>query len=277
MISPMLLKEIKDKDELKDRTKLFQVKEDGIRLLLHVKGGKVVGMFSRSGRPVGFLFPELREIEFPGLDMAVIDGEATVMDENGRSVFYGGIDQRSHSFHPERLKSHPVTFLPFDLIYLNGKSIKHKPYSERLQMLQDLVKPIKNLKVVETSNDGEALWNKVKTEDREGIVIKDPNAPYEEGVRSNRYQKLKNYKEVVVTVDKTEENPKGLKIYGTGTVNGETVDVEAQCAGVDHIEIGTQIKVTYMQVTRNKETGRVSVRQPVITKESKIEGGLIEG
>ena len=47
-VKPMLLSETWDKSILNDDSKFFQVKENGVRALVHIKQGKVVGIRNRS-------------------------------------------------------------------------------------------------------------------------------------------------------------------------------------------------------------------------------------
>ena len=49
-IKCMLLTETWDKTILEDTTKYFQVKENGVRALVHIKQGKVVGITGTKGK-----------------------------------------------------------------------------------------------------------------------------------------------------------------------------------------------------------------------------------
>jgi len=51
-IEPMLLTETFDKKLLEDDSKYYQIKENGVRAIVHVKEGKVVGVRNRSNNPI---------------------------------------------------------------------------------------------------------------------------------------------------------------------------------------------------------------------------------
>jgi ATP-dependent DNA ligase len=273
MVAPMLLKETTDMNLL-DANYIFQVKEDGCRCVIHVKEGKVTGIFDRREKPISRLYPEIRALEFPGVESAIIDGEITVQVD-GKSKFYEGINQRSHAFYPERVETHPVTFIPFDILYLNGKPMVATPYKERLEKLTKLVTDAEHIRMIKTYQDGREAWKEVLAKNLEGVVIKTPNGLYDVGGRSNECLKLKNYKTAMVTVISTESNSRGTKIYGECEVDGEKIEVEAQIGGVYEVDEGATIEVTYLNIVRNKNTGRTSLRMPHLSKENKQNSGLI--
>lgn len=255
-ISPMLLTEVEDDMTLikyqstgPHNTKLYQEKHNGVRAIIHVKDHKIVGIRGRSNNPLLYCYPELKEEKFLW-DTAILDAEIVVL-KDGKSVFYGGIDQRRTTPTTAKLRDYPVSVIVFDAIQLENDVLINKPYKERLGLLQGYRWGGElggRIHLVETTSDGEALWNKVILENREGIVVKDPNGIYELGKRSKQYIKIKNYKYVDVTVDKTEPNPKGTKIFSTVEIDGKTINVECQQAGAFSIMPGDIVRVKYLDI-----------------------------
>jgi ATP-dependent DNA ligase len=90
-IKPMLLHEVENINEL-DTNKIFQLKRNGIRAMMHIKNNKVIGIFNRNGAPCLNLFPELAKTNLD-LKEGCLDGEV-VVEKDGKDIFYGGIDHR---------------------------------------------------------------------------------------------------------------------------------------------------------------------------------------
>jgi ATP-dependent DNA ligase len=240
-IEPMLLDEINLQETKQDRYKgwVWQEKHNGVRAIVHVKDGKITAIRNRNNVPILYLYPELKEATLP-FKVAVLDGEIVVMQDN-KSVFYGGIDSR-RSVPTDKVKlEKPVTFICFDAIHIDGETLNLQPYSKRLEHIQKI--PQSNL-VQHAISQGPELWDKITQDNREGVVIKNPNSIYEPGKRSSNYLKVKNYKLAEVRVEKTEINSKGTKIYAT---LGE-IQVEAQLAGVFGISQGDIVKIKYLDI-----------------------------
>lgn len=261
-IEPMLLSETWDKSILKDTTKFFQIKENGIRSLIHVKEGKIVGIRNRSNNPILYCFPEFKNVKF-NFSTGILDCEICVF-KSDRSVFYSGIDKRRSAPSEKVLREYPATIVVFDALFLD-ENLVMKPYKYRYDKIQTIEV---NEEVVEgdfvriaNNFDGEDLWVIVKNENLEGVVIKNPNTMYEVGKRSKEQLKLKNYKVIEVEVTATEPNSKGTKIFSTVEVDGGVVDVEAQLAGIFDVEVGTKHFVKYLDIVGNRMIQPTKVRR----------------
>jgi bifunctional non-homologous end joining protein LigD len=250
-IEPMLLTEVDDPLVLDDATKIFQEKHNGVRAIVHIKGGKIVGIRNRANNPILFCFPELKEAQFD-FDTAILDCEICVIKDN-KSVFYGGIDQRRSAPTEKKLKENPATIVVFDILQYEGEALVYKPYKVRVEYLARIKDKIRGpIQVIESTHDGRALWDKIVAENREGVVIKDPNAIYELGKRSKQSLKLKNYKYVDVLVQKTEVNEKGTKIFSVTMIDGKDIQVECQQAGCFNIHEGDTVRVKYLDIVGEK-------------------------
>jgi ATP-dependent DNA ligase len=116
----------------------YEPKMDGFRLLAH-RGTKRVALHSRQQRPLGLYFPEivaaLRQLDVE----VVLDGEL-VLWRNGRLDF-AGLQQRLHPAE-SRVRAlsiaTPASFGVFDVLALNGESLRSRCYEARRSLLEDL-------------------------------------------------------------------------------------------------------------------------------------------
>jgi ATP-dependent DNA ligase len=260
-IKVMLLTEVWDKSILDDTTKWFQVKENGVRALIHIKDGKIVGIRNRSNNPIFYCFPEFKELTFP-YKSAILDAEIVVI-KDGKSVFYSGIDKRRSYPSENVLKDYPATIVVFDALKINDESLIMKPYKYRYEKLSGISTKIK---VAENFYNGRELWEKVVKENLEGIVIKDPNAIYEVDKRVKHQLKLKNYKITQITVDKSEQNEKGTKVFAKTNIDGVDLEVECQLGGVFGVENGTTHYIKYLDIYGNR------MIQPTKVSRAQMEG-----
>lgn len=255
MAGVMLLKELEFDDKIFDQYKnwYFQEKQNGERALMSIKNGKVTDIRNRNGNNVKPRWPELAGLEFPGIQSALIDFEACVMI-NGKSMFYNGINQRRAIPTPDRLKF-PVTAMAFDLLHIDGQPLTGKAYRERYALLKSKFSDNEHFKVVENIDNPRQYWNdRVVSENREGLVLKDPSSIYLPDQRVASQLKLKYYKRADVTVQALEPNPKGVKITGYATVNGQHVEAEVQWSsmGFENIKIGDVVEVEFLDIVNNK-------------------------
>lgn len=263
-IKAMLLKETYDKSILEDATKYFQIKENGVRAIVHIKGGKIVGIRNRRNSPILYQFPELKEISFP-FDTAILDGEICVFNED-RSVYYGGIDKRRGDPDKKILEDFPATLVVFDALKIDDEILVMKPYKYRHEKIEKISPDQERVRVAMNWTDGKAIWNKVLRNNLEGVVVKDPNAPYELGKRSDKYIKLKNYKTADLTIDDIEPNDKGTKVFG----KVGDIDVECQLAGVFDVDVGSVQKIKYLDIVGKRLIQPTKIRKEQITSKSVI-------
>ncbi|NDV60541.1 WGR domain-containing protein [Bacteroides sp. 519] len=75
-------------------------------------------------------------------------------------------------------------YTTFDILSLNGVSLREQPYSERLDTLYKHVTPTDTFALIETAFTAEEkrnLYERLKAENQEGIVFKRLDAPYTHG------------------------------------------------------------------------------------------------
>ena len=92
-----------------------------------------------------------------------------------------------------RMKDIPVTYVAFDLLWLDGHSTFALPYEERRTLLEQLELEGPSWRTpAYHRGDGAALLEASKEQGLEGIVAKRLDCPYEPGRRSSGWIKVKN-------------------------------------------------------------------------------------
>ena len=194
----MLLHKVEDPFD--DDNWLSELKLDGIRLLYSTMDK--TKLYTRHANEVTERFPELITNQIPkGL---ILDGEI-IADENGKPDFEA-LMNRFHITNPKRLalisKTKPITFCAFVIIYYQGQKISHLPLSRRKELLAEIL-PEDQPRIIKTlslNGNGKALFDLVKREDLEGIVLKKKDSKYEIGKRSKNWLKVINYKYLTVSI-----------------------------------------------------------------------------
>jgi bifunctional non-homologous end joining protein LigD len=174
----------------------YEFKWDGIRAVVRVDGGRV-RVRSRGDKDITSAFPELRELgERLGSRAAVIDGEIVAFDDAGRPSFER-LQRRLNLVTDTAVRaaaaSVAATFLMFDVLYLDGRSMLSAPYDERREALESLA--IDGGAVVTTpafrSARGRDVLDAAERAGLEGVVAKRRSSRYEPGRRASSWVKVK--------------------------------------------------------------------------------------
>lgn len=203
----------------------YEVKWDGVRAVAHVDAGHVT-LTGRNGTDFTTRYPEVRAMgEQTGARRLILDGEVVAFDERGRPSFER-LQSRMHlasdSAVRRRKKDIPVTYVAFDVLWLEGRSAVDLAYTDRRRLLADLELDGPNWRApAHREGDGEALLAASRQQDLEGIVAKRLDSIYEPGRRSGAWIKVKNHctQDVVV----------GGYTPGEG---GRSASLGALCVGV---------------------------------------------
>ncbi|MGO4619019.1 non-homologous end-joining DNA ligase [Ensifer sp. 2YAB10] len=161
----------------------FEVKWDGYRLAVHVEPDEVRAI-TRGGydwtTKFGPIVAEAREL---GHTSMILDGEAVVLDDHGRSDF--GLLQRAVGKKPSLHDAGEIIFYAFDLLYLDGRDLRSLPLSERRQLLEPIVAG--RTGVIRFSEevhaDGVEFFRAACELGLEGIIAKRRDKPYHSGRR----------------------------------------------------------------------------------------------
>ncbi len=179
-----------------DAAYAYEIKWDGIRALLYAQPGRV-RLQNRNLRDVTATYPELRQISRAlGSHAALLDGEIVAFDDNGQPSFER-LQQRMHVASEravrQRMRTIPVVYVAFDLLHLDGHSLMSVPYDQRRAQLEKLALqgPCWQTPAAHRGS-GAALLDASRRAGLEGIVAKRRNSPYEPGLRTGAWIKVKN-------------------------------------------------------------------------------------
>ena len=174
----------------------FEVKWDGVRAIAYVQPGRL-RLESRNLNEVTDAYPEVRGLlRSLGMRDAVLDGEIVAFDEAGKPSFER-LQRRMHVSAPSSvrrlMKSTPVVYAIFDVLYLDGHSLMGLPYSERRERLEalNLSGPAWRVPGVHPG-EGKRLLAATEAQGLEGVVAKRLDSRYEPGRRGGAWVKVKN-------------------------------------------------------------------------------------
>ncbi len=169
---------------------LFEVKWDGYRIAVHIEVGRV-RILTRGGHDWTHRFPMIAAAaEKLSVATAIIDGEAVVLDEQGRSDF--GLLQKSLGGTSGSAKSSDAIFVAFDLIYFDGHDLRSMELSSRRHVLEDLI-PAETPGIIFSETieaEGDALLASACNFGLEGIIAKHRDSSYRSG-RHGDWLKIK--------------------------------------------------------------------------------------
>ncbi len=174
---------------------LFEVKWDGIRAIAYV--GEELRIRSRNDKELSQNFPELYELK-DLVSKVVLDGEIIVM--KGGKVDFQLMSQRNQVENQRDIEylraKNPATYVVFDILKKEGKSLIDTPLSERLDILNSTLQSgkfiIKSQPVEESGID---YYEAAIAKGLEGIMAKRSKSIYQPGVRSGDWLKIKEVKE----------------------------------------------------------------------------------
>ena len=170
---------------------VYEVKWDGMRILAEVAASGLRTLTSRNGNDVTASFPELAglgELDRP----ALLDGEVVAFDADGRVSFERLTERIGVGRGPRAAalaKANPVTYVIFDLLSLDGRSLTAAPFREWRAALQGLQLLEGPFIVPEMFDDGPALLVVTAERGLEGVIAKRWDAPYQPGRRSRAWIK----------------------------------------------------------------------------------------
>lgn len=173
-----------------------EVKWDGVRAIAYCRPGRVE-LQSRNLLDVSAQYPEVRRISRAlGSHEAVLDGELVAFDENGRPSFER-LQQRIHNTDENvvrrRMKTHPVVYVVFDLLYLDGENLMGEPYARRRELLAGLELDGESWQTPGHSiGRAKELLAASKEQGLEGVMLKRLDSTYAPGKRTGAWLKVKN-------------------------------------------------------------------------------------
>ncbi|HSD75747.1 MAG TPA: DNA ligase D [Solirubrobacteraceae bacterium] len=182
----------------------YEVKWDGVRAICHSEPGRM-RLYSRNLNEITARYPELARLNRAlSHHRAILDGEVVAFGAEGRPDF-GALQQRMHLTAESQVRrlarSAPVTYVLFDLLWLDGHSLLDAPYEERRARLAELGLTGERWQTPDhVVGHGAELLAASMARGLEGIVAKKLGSRYEPGRRSPCWIKVKNVhrQEVVI-------------------------------------------------------------------------------
>jgi bifunctional non-homologous end joining protein LigD len=174
----------------------FEVKWDGVRAITYWRPGRM-RIESRNLNDVSSRYPELRALGRElGAREVMLDGEIVAFDERGAPSFEL-LQRRMHLTSDSEIRrlarQAPVTYVIFDLLYLEGQSTMELPYHERRALLEQLNcnGPAWRTPANHLGRGADFLAATVEHQ-LEGVIAKRLDSPYRPGERGGDWLKVKN-------------------------------------------------------------------------------------
>ena len=119
------------------------------------------------------------------LRSTILDGEIVALDEEGIPQF-----QLLQKW--QKRPTAPVVYVPFDLLWDNGRDVTGKSFVQRRERLQEIITPVDGIQVGSyLENRGIDLFRLAKEKGLEGIIAKRKESTYQPGRRSGDWLKIK--------------------------------------------------------------------------------------
>jgi DNA ligase-1 len=171
-------------------TAVVEWKLDGARIQVH-RREKRVAVYTRNLRDVTDGLHEVvaSVLEFPASSF-ILDGEALLFGPGGPRQFQ---DSMSRFGSDAPAEAALLSAFYFDCIHLDGVDLIDEPLAERRRALARAVPP-ESLVASTTTSDPEAadrFFEETVAAGFEGVVVKDPDRPYEAGRRGSGWLKVK--------------------------------------------------------------------------------------
>jgi bifunctional non-homologous end joining protein LigD len=173
-----------------------EIKWDGVRALAYSRPGELQ-LKSRNLKDITGQYPELGRMNRAlSSHEAILDGEIVAFDESARPSF-SALQPRMHVASGTQVKrlarSTPVTYMIFDLLWLDGHSLMQLPYAERRERLAELKLTGERWQTPDhVVGRGAELLRASAEQGLEGIVAKRLDSTYQPGRRSTAWIKIKN-------------------------------------------------------------------------------------
>ena len=202
----------------------YEVKYDGFRAFL--EWDKELKLTSRNGNSLLENFPEIEQFLLENKSLfepflpIILDGELVNLESPYKANF-GALQIRGRMRAKQKIKekaeNNPCKLMIFDVLTLNGKKVTSKTYLERRKILEDFFdtldlpnfpdeKHAKLIQLVPSETNFNSLWGQVQLSDGEGIVAKHIKSIWEEGKRTDKWYKFKNWKYVSCFVSAYEKS-----------------------------------------------------------------------
>jgi len=162
----------------------FEVAWDGVRAMASLSGDRL-RLTGRSGQDLTAAYPEVDRLSSLLPPGTMVDGELIVADREGRPD-PAAIQERQQAQDPYDLaagaRTHPVTYVVYDILFRRGRSLLPDPLHRRRQTLKDTLGSTGSIYVPGALEaEGIAFFEAAQEKGLQGIVAKRLDSPYTPG------------------------------------------------------------------------------------------------
>jgi len=262
-----------------------EYKYDGFRMQVHGFDGKI-RIFTRRLEDVTEQFPEVIEYLKKNVKAKsfILDGEAVGYNpETKKYLPFQKVSQRiKRKYEIERMaKEYPIELNLFDIVFLDGKNLIKKEFSERRKLLEKIITEKKwNVVLAKQLISGDEKEVQQFYEDTlklgmEGVMFKKTDAPYKPGSRVGHMVKLKPVMEsldVIITGAEWGEGKRASWITSFAIAcqdeSGEFVDIGRVSTGLK--ELKSDEGTTFSEMTELLKPLIISEKGREITMKPEI-------
>ena len=253
-VKPMLAK-VGDRKLIEDLMRRYKMyvekKYNGHRMEIAVQEG-MVRAWARSGKDRTKDLPAKLVKELAQLPNVLLDGELCIGDK-GKSWNVTDLD-----FADERI------FCCFDMIQLEGHDVTAEPYIERRKLLKEMFGRFSFKYAIRAAAKRVRSWDEIMetfeeitADGGEGVIVKRGNAPYQIGVRSEDFLKIKTQGSAVLKITGFKPGKSGPysvtllvdKQGNNAKVRTPTIKMRKRVAANPKWFIGQDLRIDYMERT----------------------------
>lgn len=186
----------------------YEIKWDGYRAVAMINKGKV-NLISRNNKSFNEKFYPVVEALKKWDINTVIDGEVVVLDKKGTANFGALQNWRSEA-------DGDLFYYVFDIMWLNGYSLKHLPLIKRKEILKETLPEENIIRLSESFNaTATEFLESVAKLGMEGIMAKKEDSVYTEGDRTREWLKIKANKRHEVVIGGFTQNEGSAKTFSS--------------------------------------------------------------
>ena len=179
----------------------YEVKFDGIRATCYI--ADELRILSRNDKDITAAWPELAALA-PANPPFIVDGEIVALTADGRSSFEA-LQPRMHQRNPATIRAlattTPITYMIFDLLHIDERSLIDLPYQQRRELLEQLgLRGPYWQTPPRLSGPGATVLDESRRLGLEGIICKRLDSPYQPGRRSPLWLKVKNIRDQEIII-----------------------------------------------------------------------------
>jgi DNA ligase-1 len=251
-------------------------KLDGIRAQVHVAGGEC-RIFSRELKEVTATFPEIAAAAVGTGREFVLDGEMLAY-QDGRPLGFPELQRRLGRKERDLFMANevPVSFLAFDVLWAEGRSVFRETLAKRRGVLEglELAGLLSAVPLVSagSAEEVDAAFDAARARGNEGLIAKDPASAYSPGRRGLAWIKLKKAFATLDCVIVAAEYGHGKRVgvlsdytFAVRDSRGGLANIGKAYSGLTDVEIADLTEELLGLVVRQR--GRVYEVEPRIVLE----------